>query len=190
MDKQLIYNAHEIWAAAQLAQGEGIEDGANRIAAILARIDAERGKEVVAWFAFADNNGPVPLELWGFDLKACKNAVIENARSAGWKGTVEGYLFQNDWTIKPLYTNPQPPEPCPKCVEHIEYGTHHLRRRSEELAEVCTERDALQAKVAEQSAEIGRLTKERDEYNSAWQRSGVEYRKLRDSLLSLAGEFK
>ena len=51
-------------------------------------------------------------------------------------------------------------------------------------------RHALQAKVAEQSAEIGRLTKERDEYNSAWQRSGVEYRKLRDSLLSLAGEFK
>lgn len=49
---------------------------------------------------------------------------------------------------------------------------------------------ALQAKVAEQSAEIERLKSERDEYNSAWQHAGEEYRKLRDSLLSLAGAFK
>jgi len=40
MDKELI--AHELWAAAQLTPGEGIEDGAGRIADILARIGAER----------------------------------------------------------------------------------------------------------------------------------------------------
>ena len=47
MDKQLIDIAHEIWAAAQLAPSEGIEDGISRIAAILARIDAELGKLMV-----------------------------------------------------------------------------------------------------------------------------------------------
>ena len=48
----------------------------------------------------------------------------------------------------------------------------------------------LNAQSDEQSAEIERLKKERDEYKSAWQRAGEEYRKLRDSLLSLLGEFK
>lgn len=48
MDKQLI--ASELWAAAQLAPGEGIADGAQRIADILTRIDAERSKKAAAWF--------------------------------------------------------------------------------------------------------------------------------------------
>ena len=120
--------------------------------AIEAEVRAE-AQELVAWFAFADSNGPVPLELWGVDLKACKNAVLENARSIEWKGTLEGYLLNMGWTIRPLYAAPQPPAPCPKCAEHIEYGTRNLRRRSVELAEVCAERDALQAKVAELEAE-------------------------------------
>lgn len=64
-------------------------------------------QEPVAWFAFADNNGPVPLELYGRDEKACKHAVLTNARSVGWKGTVEGYLMQMGWTLEPLYAVPQ-----------------------------------------------------------------------------------
>jgi len=68
-------------------------------------------QEPVAWFAFADNNGPVPLELYGWDEKACKHAVLTNARSVGWKGTVEGYLMQMGWTLEPLYAAPQPQRP-------------------------------------------------------------------------------
>lgn len=68
---------------------------------------AEPSAEPVAWFAFADNNGPVPLELYGWDEKACKNAVLTNARSLGWKGTVEGYLFHNNWIIRPVYLDKQ-----------------------------------------------------------------------------------
>ena len=67
MDKQLIDNAHEIWAAAQLLPGEGIEDGAKRIAGILARIDAERGKDAVA-FRLTDGDD---VEYNGIDQFSC-----------------------------------------------------------------------------------------------------------------------
>ena len=89
--------------------------------AFLARIDAERGKEAVAWFALADNNGPVPLELWGFDEKACKHAVLENARSVGWKGTIEGYLLHMGWTIRPLFLSPTIPEGMAKDAERYRF---------------------------------------------------------------------
>ena len=55
MDKQLIDIAHEMWAAAQLVPGEGVEDGVDRIVDILARIDAERGKDAVATKLATDN---------------------------------------------------------------------------------------------------------------------------------------
>ena len=84
-----------------------VRDFAHRF---LARIDAERGKEAVAWFACADNNGSVPLELWGFDEKSCKHAVLENARSVGWKGTIDGYLLHMSWIIRPLFLSPTIPE--------------------------------------------------------------------------------
>lgn len=63
--------------------------------------------EPLAWFAFADSNGPVPLELYGWDEKACKYAVLMLARSEGWKGTIEGYLLEKHWTIKPVFTADQ-----------------------------------------------------------------------------------
>ena len=86
---------------------------------------------------------------------------------------------------------PQPLAPCPDDYERgKEDGwkaceTCHGIVDGKHLGSV-----ALQAKVAEQRAEIERLKSERDEYNSAWQHAGEEYRKLRDSLLSLAGAFK
>ena len=58
----------------------------------------------------------------------------------------------------------------------------HSVWKEAEAAVVCID--------AEHRAEIERLKSERDEYNSAWQHAGEEYRKLRDSLLSLAGAFK
>ena len=66
----------------------------------------------MAWFACADNNGPVPLELWGFDEKSCKHAVLENARSVGWKGTIDGYLLHMSWIIRPLFLSPTPAIPA------------------------------------------------------------------------------
>lgn len=39
--------AHELWSAAQLAPGEGIEDGVRRIEAILL-MDSERQREAIA----------------------------------------------------------------------------------------------------------------------------------------------
>ena len=93
--------------------------------------------------------------------------------------TLEQFDLEPGTTLetKEVFCRSQPPAPCPKCATPKGFC-------------LLSEYDALQVKVAEQSAEIERLTNERDEYNSAWQRSGVEYRKLRDSLLSLAGAFK
>ena len=76
--------------------------------------------EPVAWFAFADSNGPVPLELFGWDEKACKHAVLTYARAGNWKGTVEGYLRQQGWTLKPLFTRPMPAQDVTELVEALE----------------------------------------------------------------------
>ena len=64
--------------------------------------------EPFAWFAWGDHNGPVPLELFGWDKKACKHAVLTYARSQGWKGTITGFLGHNGWTLRPAYTTPKP----------------------------------------------------------------------------------
>lgn len=69
---------------------------------------AAEDAQPVAWFAFADSNGPVPLELWGWDEKACRNAVLTYARGSHWKGTVEGYLFDQQWTLRAVYLAAQP----------------------------------------------------------------------------------
>ena len=139
-----------------------------------------QAQEPVVWFAFADSNGPVPLELWGFDQKACKHAVLENARSVGWKGTVEGYLLRMAWTIRPLaFIAPQPTAPA--SDQPLRYATDlaiYLAKKfypdvtqwrplddlvgvltqiDNMVAGVAVERDALQAKVAEQNAEIEHL---------------------------------
>jgi len=74
---------------------------------------AQEPVEPFAWFAFADSNGLVPLELFGWDEKACKHAVLTNARSVGWKGTLDGYLYQQGWTIKPVYAHPAPKQAEP-----------------------------------------------------------------------------
>jgi hypothetical protein len=81
--------------------------------AITAIKQAQEPVEPVAWFAFADSNGPVPLELYGWDEKACKHAVLTYARADNWKGTVEGYLYQQGWTIKPVYAHPAPTQAEP-----------------------------------------------------------------------------
>lgn len=79
-----------------------------RFGALPAAPDAQAAEddEPVAWFAFADNNGPVSLELWGWDKKACLHAVLENARSIGWKGTVNGYLLEQRWSVRPVWLHP------------------------------------------------------------------------------------
>ena len=58
MNKKYLDTAHELWSAAQLVPGDGIEDGVRRIANILIDIDAERGKEAVAWIDTLDTPHP------------------------------------------------------------------------------------------------------------------------------------
>lgn len=74
--------------------------------ALAAQVKQMEAQEPVAWLAFADSNGPVPLELYGLDEKACKHAVLTYARAGNWKGTVEGYLMQQGWALKPVYLAP------------------------------------------------------------------------------------
>ena len=76
--------------------------------------------EPVAWIAFADSNGPVPLELLGWDEKACKHAVLTYARAGNWKGTVEDYLLRQGWTLKPLFTHPMPAQDVTELVEALQ----------------------------------------------------------------------
>lgn len=52
------------------------------------------------------------------------------------------------YKVIPLYDHTAP---CARCAEHIEYGTRNLRKRSVELADVCAERDKLEAKIKELS---------------------------------------
>lgn len=82
-------------------------------------------QEPVAWFAFCDSNGPVPLELWGMDEKACKHAVLENARSIGWKGTIEGYLLHAGWEIRPVWLNAKSHHPSAPVGEAV-YLLRHV----------------------------------------------------------------
>lgn len=72
-------------------------------------MEAQQGQKPVAWFAFGESNGPIPLELYGWDEKACKHAVLTYARAGNWKGTVEGYLMQQGWTLRPVYAAPAQP---------------------------------------------------------------------------------
>ena len=105
---------HELKTAQEGWRCECSTDDACRFArerdALRAQLAAIAATEPVAWFAFADSNGPVPLELFGWDEKACKHAVLTYARAGNWKGTVEGYLLQQGWTLKPLFTRPMPAE--------------------------------------------------------------------------------
>jgi len=94
--------------------GHSTEQKYERIAQLEAQGEAV---EPVAWFAFGDSNGPVPLELYGWDEKACKHAVLTNARSVGWKGTLDGYLYQQGWTIRPVYTHPAPAAPVVELTD-------------------------------------------------------------------------
>ena len=86
MNKEL---SHELWAAAQLTPGEGIEDGADRIAAILSRIGAERGKEAACW-QFQDTDGS-----WHYFVDERHK---ENTIAAG-------------YPVRPLFLTPQPAMP-------------------------------------------------------------------------------
>ena len=63
------------------------------------------------------------MELFGWDEKACKHAVLTYARAGNWKGTVEGYLLQQGWTLKPLFTRPMLAQDVTELVEALEeYG--------------------------------------------------------------------
>ena len=111
---------HELKTAQEGWRCECSTDDACRFArerdALRAQLAAIAATEPVAWFAFADSNGPVPLELFGWDEKACKHAVLTYARAGNWKGTVEGYLLQQGWTLKPLFTRPMPAQDVTELV--------------------------------------------------------------------------
>jgi len=73
---KLIDEAHEVWAAAQLAPGEGIEDGVARVQTILSRISTPNaqpeqiGDDMQALSALADriehaNGAPIPISVEG-----------------------------------------------------------------------------------------------------------------------------
>ena len=115
---------HELETAQEGWRCECSTDDACRFArerdALRAQLAAIAATEPVAWFAFADSNGPVPLELFGWDEKACKHAVLTYARAGNWKGTVEGYLLQQGWTLKPLFTRPMPAQDVTELVEALE----------------------------------------------------------------------
>ena len=118
---------HELKVAQEGWRCECSTDDACRFArerdALRAQLAEIEKAEPVAWFAFADSNGPVPLELFGWDEKACKHAVLTYARAGNWKGTVEGYLMQQGWTLKPLFTRPMPAQDVTELVEALEeYG--------------------------------------------------------------------
>ena len=67
---------HELKTAQEGWRCECSTDDACRFArerdALRAQLAEIEKAEPVAWFAFADSNGPVPLELFGWDEKACK----------------------------------------------------------------------------------------------------------------------
>ena len=115
---------HELKVAQEGWRCECSTDDACRFArerdALRAQLAEIEKAEPVAWFAFADSNGPVPLELFGWDEKACKHAVLTYARAGNWKGTVEGYLMQQGWTLKPLFTCPMPAQDVTELVDALE----------------------------------------------------------------------
>lgn len=66
--------AHEVWAAAQLAPGEGIEDGTRRVAAILSRAPAQAA-EPVAWVRKHPDTGELSGDwLWNDVIEQCRKA--------------------------------------------------------------------------------------------------------------------
>lgn len=108
--------------------------------------------EPVAWFAFADNNGPVPLELYGWDEKACKYAVLKHAHSEGWKGALEGYLMHVRWGINPLYTYP------PDARAEIEKANEARREAQRQLQEAIEARNRAAIEIrSEMRDELERL---------------------------------
>lgn len=116
-----------------------------------AQQDADKvDAQPVAWFAFADNNGPISLELYGWDEKACKHAVLTYARAGNWKGTVEGYLLQMGWTLRPVYLAAARFDPATSVGKWLtEFGglMTDYRRAVESGLDTAIERahDAIQA---------------------------------------------
>lgn len=89
-------NAHEIWAAAQLSPGEGIEDGAARIQALIEadHRDALRFRKLNALLQKAyDGN---PLDLNGLSVSC--------SMLSGWRDTrqVRAELIWQDTRDEPL----------------------------------------------------------------------------------------
>ena len=115
---------HELKTAQEGWRCECSTDDACRFArerdALRSQLAEIEKAEPVAWFAFADSNGPVPLELFGWDEKACKHAVLTYARAGNWKGTVEDYLMRQGWTLRPLFTRPMPAQDVTELVEALE----------------------------------------------------------------------
>ncbi|MCL4631574.1 hypothetical protein [Burkholderia sp.] len=87
--------AHELWSAAQLAPGEGIEHGTQRIAAILSRAPAQAA-EPVAWYV-----------TWPGDPKETWCSVFLNERDA-----IQSVSNHEGAEITPLYAAPQYPAPA------------------------------------------------------------------------------
>lgn len=91
--------------------------------------------EPVAWFVFGNSNGPVPLELYGWDKKSCLHAVLENARSIGWKGTVNGFLLAQGWAVRPVWLHPYASERAAPAAAPSTHGPAKLSLADADLLE-------------------------------------------------------
>lgn len=98
-------DAHEIWAAAQLAPGEGIEDGVARIEKLMDKpvagnwIPVGRGLPTmgVTVFAATTEFDPEPLEYW--------ESGPEHAGPTGWYAA-DGAEVKGVTHWMPMPTNP------------------------------------------------------------------------------------
>lgn len=73
---EMIDTAHEIWAAAQLAPGEGIEDGAGRIASLLTEVRKQDTALIRQLVEALD--GSIAITMVKIDLR---NAALTAARA-------------------------------------------------------------------------------------------------------------
>ncbi|HDR9003037.1 TPA: hypothetical protein QDA99_006600 [Burkholderia vietnamiensis] len=100
--------AHEVWSAAQLAPGEGIEDAVQRIAAILSRSPAMSTQPVRAW---ETDDGRVISDEQKQGAQAADPVAWRYLTPTGWHATTKldkalGASAHHD--MEPLYAAPQP----------------------------------------------------------------------------------
>ena len=74
--------AHEAWAAAQLAPGEGIEEGAARVAAVIEKSIAEATQDLRAdrdsWIQQASDRAQDALDLVAAERERCARMLLRS----------------------------------------------------------------------------------------------------------------